>query len=128
MKNTTLARVRNDGWWHNRGSDWATPQDLFDILDKEFHRKRGFGKMNNIIHKLLVFIHLRSEVGFMRLMYRGLPVVLRDNIPNNKIGFIGKDSKVRLLNWKTGKHREFKNMYAFERWIEKQNRNLKKHE
>ena len=32
-----LARVRNDGRWHNRGSDWATPQELFDELDKEFN-------------------------------------------------------------------------------------------
>ena len=32
-----IARVRNDGRWHNRGSDWATPQELFDILNKEFH-------------------------------------------------------------------------------------------
>lgn len=32
-----LARVRNDGRWHSRGSDWSTPQELFDELDKEFH-------------------------------------------------------------------------------------------
>lgn len=31
-----LARVRNDGRWHSRGSDWSTPQDLFDELNKEF--------------------------------------------------------------------------------------------
>jgi len=31
-----IARVRNDGRWHNRGSDWATPQDLFDELNEEF--------------------------------------------------------------------------------------------
>lgn len=31
-----LVRVRNDGRWHSRGSDWGTPQDLFDILNKEF--------------------------------------------------------------------------------------------
>ena len=34
---SNLGRVRNDGRWHSRGSDWATPQDLFDELDKEFH-------------------------------------------------------------------------------------------
>jgi len=34
---TKIARVRNDGRWHSRGSDWATPQELFDELDKEFH-------------------------------------------------------------------------------------------
>jgi site-specific DNA-methyltransferase (adenine-specific) len=32
-----IARVRNDGRWHSRGSDWSTPQELFDELDKEFH-------------------------------------------------------------------------------------------
>ena len=32
-----IARVRNDGRWHNRGSDWATPQDLFDKLNEEFN-------------------------------------------------------------------------------------------
>lgn len=32
-----IARVRNDGRWHSRGSDWATPQELYDKLDAEFH-------------------------------------------------------------------------------------------
>lgn len=32
-----IARVRNDGRWHNRGSDWATPVELYCLLDKEFH-------------------------------------------------------------------------------------------
>ena len=32
-----IGRVRNDGRWHSRGSDWATPQDLFDDLWSEFH-------------------------------------------------------------------------------------------
>ena len=32
-----IARVRNDGRWHSRGSDWSTPQDLFNKLDAEFH-------------------------------------------------------------------------------------------
>ena len=32
-----IARVRNDGRWHSRGSDWATPQELFDELNKEFN-------------------------------------------------------------------------------------------
>ena len=31
-----LGRVRNDGRWHSRGSDWATPQDLYDTLNAEF--------------------------------------------------------------------------------------------
>jgi site-specific DNA-methyltransferase (adenine-specific) len=31
-----IARVRNDGRWHSRGSDWATPQDLFDSLNAQY--------------------------------------------------------------------------------------------
>ena len=27
---TKIARVRNDGRWHSRGSDWSTPQELFN--------------------------------------------------------------------------------------------------
>jgi phage N-6-adenine-methyltransferase len=34
---TKIARVRNDGRWHSRGSDWGTPHELFDKLDNEFH-------------------------------------------------------------------------------------------
>ena len=40
MENKTkskIARVRNDGRWHSRGSDWSTPQNLFDELNKEFN-------------------------------------------------------------------------------------------
>ena len=37
MNKSKLGRVRNDGRWHSRGSDWATPQDLYDKLDAEFH-------------------------------------------------------------------------------------------
>lgn len=33
---TAIARFRNDGRWHSRGSDWATPQDLYDTLNEEF--------------------------------------------------------------------------------------------
>jgi phage N-6-adenine-methyltransferase len=33
---TKIARVRNDGRWHSRGSDWSTPQELFDKLNAEF--------------------------------------------------------------------------------------------
>ena len=31
-----VGRVRNDGRWHNRGSEWSTPQDLYDQLHREF--------------------------------------------------------------------------------------------
>ena len=31
-----VGRVRNAGRWHSRGSDWSTPQELFDSLNAEF--------------------------------------------------------------------------------------------
>lgn len=34
---TKIARVRNDGRWHSRGSDWSTPQELFNKLNAEFN-------------------------------------------------------------------------------------------
>lgn len=34
---TKIARVRNDGRWHSRGSDWSTPQGLFNKLNAEFN-------------------------------------------------------------------------------------------
>lgn len=37
MNSAIIARVRNNGRWHSRGSDWATPKVLYDELDKEFH-------------------------------------------------------------------------------------------
>lgn len=38
LKNKSkIARVRNDGRWHSRGSDWGTPQELYDKLNDEFH-------------------------------------------------------------------------------------------
>lgn len=36
-KLSKIGRVRNDGRWHSRGSDWATPDELFKELDNEFH-------------------------------------------------------------------------------------------
>lgn len=36
MNKSKLGRVRNDGRWHSRGSDWSTPQDLYDKLNEEF--------------------------------------------------------------------------------------------
>lgn len=32
-----LSSARNRGRWQGRGSDWATPKELFDEIDKEFH-------------------------------------------------------------------------------------------
>lgn len=36
INKSKIARVRNDGRWHNRGSDWSTPQELYDKLNEEF--------------------------------------------------------------------------------------------
>jgi phage N-6-adenine-methyltransferase len=36
LSNPILGRVRNKARWHGRGSDWATPIDLFLELDEEF--------------------------------------------------------------------------------------------
>jgi len=33
---SSIGRVRNEGRWHSRGSDWATPRSLYDSLDQEF--------------------------------------------------------------------------------------------
>jgi phage N-6-adenine-methyltransferase len=32
-----VARARNRGRWHSHGRDWATPQELYDELNEEFH-------------------------------------------------------------------------------------------
>ncbi len=37
MNLSKIGRVRNDGRWHSRGSDWATPHELFNELNKEFN-------------------------------------------------------------------------------------------
>lgn len=34
---SAIGRVRNDGRWHSRGSDWATPKDLYNALNAEFN-------------------------------------------------------------------------------------------
>jgi phage N-6-adenine-methyltransferase len=31
-----MAHIRNDGRWHGRGSDWGTPQELYEELNSEF--------------------------------------------------------------------------------------------
>ena len=35
--NSAVGLSRNKGRWHSRGSDWATPPELFKELDQEFH-------------------------------------------------------------------------------------------
>lgn len=33
---SNIGRFRNNGRWNGRGSDWATPHELYDELNKEF--------------------------------------------------------------------------------------------
>ena len=59
-------------------------------------------------------------------MYRGKPVILRDDIPDNIMGFINeKTSLVRILNWKTGKVSKTMTVKQFNQWIDKQNKKAK---
>jgi len=85
--------------------------------------------MKNFIHRLLVFLHLKEDYGFTKLMYRGVPVVLKDYMPSDPVGFINENTaKVRILNWKTqkiGKEMTFKQFYA---WIAKENKKRKEGE
>jgi hypothetical protein len=62
-------------------------------------------KFETILDKVLIFLHLKKrELGFTKLMYRGLPVILRDDFPANKIGFLNdKTGKMKVLDIKTGK-------------------------
>ena len=85
--------------------------------------------IKNLIHRLLVKLHLREDYGFTRLMYRGKPVILRDDMPDNRVGFINeKTARVRILNWKTGKVGRTMTFRQFYRWIAKQNEKAKKYE
>lgn len=76
--------------------------------------------MKNLIHKLLVFLHLKEDYGFTRLTYRGMPVIMNDNMPDDHVGFMNeKTATVKILNWKTGKLSKpmtFKQFYA---WLDK---------
>ncbi len=36
INKTKIARFRNNGRWHSRGSDWATPPELVSYLDKHY--------------------------------------------------------------------------------------------
>lgn len=59
-------------------------------------------KFKKLLYKLGVKLHLISPAGFQQLYYRGLPVVLRDEMPENVIAFANKDGKTgQLLNIKT---------------------------
>ena len=84
----------------------------------------------NVLQKLFWKIKCKlgfAAPGFTELYYRGKPVVLRDDMPINEIGFINKDTaRVRLLNWKTGKKGKLMTFDQFEDWIVKENRRIKK--
>ena len=84
----------------------------------------------NILKKLIWGIKIKlgfAVPGFTQLYYRGKPIVLRDDIPINEIGFINRDTaRIRLLNWKTGKKGKLMTFDQFEDWIVKKNRHIKK--
>ncbi len=44
-----------------------------------------------------------GEAGFYKLYYRGLPVILKDDIPDNELHFHQKNGNVKVLNIKTGR-------------------------
>lgn len=82
--------------------------------------------MKNFIHKLFVFLHLKEDYGFTRLMYRGIPIVEREDMPTNKIGFINEETaRVRILNWKTGKFGKLMTFRQFYAWIARENKKKK---
>jgi CO dehydrogenase/acetyl-CoA synthase alpha subunit len=75
-----------------------------------------------LINKFLIFLHLRSDVGFTKLMYRGLPIILRDDFPKNKIAFINeKNRKIKVLDIKTGKLVKLEMPFNFDRTEEEIN-------
>ncbi len=60
-------------------------------------------KMTTILHKILVFLRLR-KAGYYRLTFRGLPVILRDDFPKNKVGFLNERTGImQVLDIKTEK-------------------------
>jgi hypothetical protein len=53
--------------------------------------------------KLKVLLGI-EHYGFTKLTYRGLPIILKDDFPNNEIGFFNENTgKMKMLNIKTGK-------------------------
>ena len=77
--------------------------------------------MKNFIYKLFTKLHLiKDGAGFTQLMYRGRPVILRDDMPPNTVGFINeKTARVRILNWRTKKIRKLMTFKQFYAWIAK---------
>lgn len=73
------------------------------------------------------FKHLNAkQAGFTHMMYRGKPVVERDDV-KSKVGFFDRDkTRIRLLNWKTGKAGKTMSYDEFEAWIIKENKRMKK--
>lgn len=76
--------------------------------------------MKNLIHKLLVYLHLKEDYGFARLTYRGLPVIMNDRMPDDHVGFINEETAtVKILNWKTGKLSKSMTFKQFYAWLDK---------
>jgi hypothetical protein len=53
--------------------------------------------MKKFINKILIFLHLKKEYGFTQLMYRGIPVIQREDFPANKIGFLNKKTGIMQI-------------------------------
>jgi hypothetical protein len=71
-----------------------------------------------ILYKLMVKLGLKSEPGFTKLFYRGIPVIEKEYMPNDRVGFINENTaKVRILNWKTGKVGKEMTFRQFYQWI-----------
>ena len=50
-----------------------------------------------------------GELGFSQLFYKGLPIIQRDDMPPNLVGFLNeKTGKMQILNIKTGKKQTLK--------------------
>jgi len=65
-------------------------------------------KIKNLFYRLMVRLGIYKERGFTQLMYRGVPIVQREDMPDNEIGFFDERSgKFKTLNIKTGKVTKF---------------------
>ena len=88
--------------------------------------------IKNLIHRVLVWLHLKEDYGFTRLTFRGKPIILRDDMPVDNLGFVNEETaRVRVLNWKTGKVGKLMTFRQFYRWVDSQNKKLQikpKHE
>ncbi len=110
--------------------------DLFGfsiIIQSHKTKKRRVGaivssdKVWDLYEDLLTPKRKIGESGFSQLTYRGVPVVEREDFPKSHVGFIDREhSKIRLLNWKTGKKSKLMTWDEFDAWMKKENKKLRK--